>query len=66
MNSSPDEAIRALMEAAHGHAAKALGLTCAGSLVWGLTCAGSLVWGLTCAGSLVWGLTCAGSLVWGL
>ncbi|WP_370420116.1 hypothetical protein AB8O64_18860 [Streptomyces sp. QH1-20] len=35
MNSPPDEATRVLMEAAHEHAVRALGLTCAGPLVWG-------------------------------
>lgn len=35
MHSPPDEATRTLMEAAHEHAAKALGLTCTGPPAWG-------------------------------
>ncbi|MEW2485617.1 hypothetical protein [Streptomyces sp. NPDC048411] len=35
MNSPPDEGIRALMEAAHDHAAQAVGLTCTGPPAWG-------------------------------
>lgn len=35
MNSPPDEDVRSLMEAAHGRAAEALGLVCAGPPTWG-------------------------------
>ncbi|MFH8555776.1 aminoglycoside phosphotransferase family protein [Streptomyces celluloflavus] len=35
MNLPPDEATRALMEAAHRRAAEAIGLTCTGPMAWG-------------------------------
>lgn len=35
MNSPPSEDVQTLMEAAHGRAAKALGLACTGPLAWG-------------------------------